>query len=533
MGWMAWPARAAAAPLRGLVWALRRLQTRGGVVLELDVEALPDPVAAAWLPLALREAAEDPAVMSVLLRLRSPPAGWGLTEDLRRCILHLEARGTPVVALLEDADTRLYWLASAASRVVMVPPGSLHLSPLGGDLTFFAAAADRLGVAFEVVSAGEYKAAGEPFTRRHASPAYLESSEAVIDSLHETIVADLAAARGRTTADIEALLREGPMTARAAREAGLVDEVVYEDQLVDAIDAVSRRVDAGRWLRLAGFATSLRGWGRPSRIAVVHLHGTVVVEDDSGRGAIAARDVVPLLHELATDDRFVAVVLAVDTSGGSALASDLIWRAASVLGERKPVIAAFGDVAASGGFYLAAAARRIVVRATTLTGSIGVVGGKVLVQDALRKIGVSTQPVGAGGGALSPLRPMTEDDRAGVATLMAELYVGFVQRVADGRGRPFDEVEPHCRGRVWSGAAALTIGLVDEEGDLAHAIELARAEAGAADARVVHLQIDAGGWLQRLVRGVVRRQIGAQLPALWSLRSARALTWWSGDGGPR
>jgi protease-4 len=516
-----------------VVWALRRLQTRGGVVLELDVDASPDPVTAAWLPLALRDAADDPRVVSVVMRLRSPPAGWGLTEDLRRCILHLEAHKTPVVVLLEDADTRLYWLASAASRVVMVPPGSLHLTPMGGDLTFFAAAAARVGVAFEVVSAGEYKAAGEPFTRQHASPAYLESTEAVIEALHETVVADIAASRSRKVEEIEALLREGPMSARSACEAGLVDEVIYEDQLVDAIDEVARRVDAGRWLRLAGMATGLAGWGRPGRVAVVHLHGTVVVEDDSGRGVIAARDVVPLLHDLATDDRIVAVVLEVDTSGGSALASDLIWRAASVLGERKPVIAAFGDVAASGGFYLAAAARRIVVRATTLTGSIGVVGGKVLVQEALRKIGVSTQPVGAGGGALSPLRPMSEDDRAGVATLMAELYVGFVQRVADGRGRPFDEVEPHCRGRVWAGTAALAVGLVDEEGDLAHAIGLAREAAGAPDAGVVHVQIEAGGWLQRLVRGVVRRQIGAQLPALWSLRSARALTWWSGDGGPR
>ena len=231
---------------------------------------------------------------------------------------------------------------------------------------------------------------------------------------------------------------------------------------------------------------------------------------------IRSRDVVPALRALTEADEVAAVVLHVRSGGGSAFASDLIWEAVRVLSEKKPVVASFHDVSASGGFYLAAPVREIFVRSTTLTGSIGVFGGKLVLRDALRRIGVTMVPMATQPGALrmSPTRPFNDDERERFRASLQHVYDGFVERVATGRGRTVEEIEPHCRGRIWSGPAALRVGLVDRVGDLfdavARAAELADLGSGW---RRVDMTTRPESMFMTAVRALLRRQgLGVAAP---------------------
>jgi protease-4 len=246
-------------------------------------------------------------------------------------------------------------------------------------------------------------------------------------------------------------------------------------------------------------------------VAVVHLQGPVILTSKGTSTAIAAHTVAPLLKKLAEDDDVGAVVLHVDSPGGSALASDILWRAVDELRRKKPVVAAFEDVAASGGYYLAAPANVIVARSGTLTGSIGVFGGKLVVGEGLRRAGVHTQEIAGAPNAncFTASHPFTDDQRLRFRASLQRVYDGFVQRVAAGRSKSIEEIEPHCRGRVWTGRAAMTRGLVDDEGDLARAIARAAnlAGVGAADIRrrdvAAHREPFWSRWLQGLLRQMV------------------------------
>jgi protease-4 len=220
-------------------------------------------------------------------------------------------------------------------------------------------------------------------------------------------------------------------------------------------------------------------------VAVLHLEGSIVMDDSGGfagrsRPMIRARKVLPMLQELREDERVGAVVLHVNSPGGSALASDLLWREVGLLAKAKPVIASFADVAASGGYYLSAPVAEIFARSATLTGSIGVVGGKLVIGEGLRKVGVFSQTVTAASNAtvFSPNRVFSDEQRVRFRQSLQRFYDGFVERVAEGRNVAFADVEPHCRGRVWTGRQAKERGLVDRRGDLQDAVERARVLAG-------------------------------------------------------
>lgn len=533
MRWVAW---LVAWPLRALAGVVLAMLTGRGTTLLLDVEGVTEAADAAQLALAVRRVIRAPKVRGLVIRLRELPGGWALTSDLREAIAAVVASGREVTVVLEEAGTQGWWLATAASRVVLVPQGTLTLSPLGGEMTFLGEALDRLGVDVDVISAGAYKAAGEPMTRSWATPENLEATEALVADLREAVVTDIAASRGMTPDAVRAALGGGPWAASEAHEAGLVDALAYDDEVIDAI--AGNTTGAGTWLRWRSRADRWATWGRADVVAVLHLQGPVVMEDPSGRPAIAARDIVPVVDALREDARVRAVVLHIDTSGGSALASDLIWRAVARLVEDKPVVASMADTAASGGYYIAAPARHIVARPTSLTGSIGVVGGKPSVQRLLRGVGVRSQPIGEGAGMNSLARPLSAPLRERLQATMRVTYQGFVERVAAGRGRTVEEVEPVCRGRVWSGASAARVGLVDALGGLDTAIMMAAGEADAADGvPVVHLVARSGPpWarLARRVMGASARLIGpvgeVAAPALawsWLTREAgRPLAWW-------
>jgi protease IV len=488
MRWLAW--LLVRPPCLVLAWSLeivqRRRLGRAGI-LELHLGRHEREGVALDRLADFETAARHPRVRGVLLHLDTPALGWAGLQEWQAVLERLKDQGKLLVAWVEAPTTAAYTLASVCDRIVLPPLGEVGLVGVAGQLRFLGGALNRLGLAFELEAAGEYKSYGESFTRTYATPENREATRALIDGLHQEVLETVARHRLMTVAEVQALVERAPLTAEEALEAGLVDEIAYEDGLNDwlaeQLDCKPRRVSARSATRLHGWIRALEsvGAGEPL-VVVVHLRGAVVISDKGHRGrtVIASRATVPALEQLREDPRVKAVVLAVDSPGGSALASDLIWREVELLTRSKPVVAWFGDTAASGGYYLAAAASEILARPSTLTGSIGVVGGKLVVGKALATVGVHSEWVGAGPNAAlyNPDRPFTPSQRERFRKVLQRTYDTFVQRVAAGRRRPEAAVEPFARGRVWTGRAALEHGLVDALGGLSDAILRARRLSG-------------------------------------------------------
>lgn len=457
----------------------------GAVVLLADIRRGDDARDRAAFLHRLRRAAADPDVKGVLLTLEGPPGGWASCSDLRRVIADLRAAGKPVYAALEQPGNAAMWIASACDRVFIVPTGEVLLIGIGTELQFFGDLLDRLGVEADFEAAGRYKSFGEPFLRRFASPDNQEAMRALIGDLQDQLVEGIAAGRRLTEDAVRDLLVRAPLSAKDAVDAGLCDQLAYRDEILKWIDGQlggkSKPLEIAKWARrdvVAEWADRL-GEARET-VAVVYLEGNIVMDDHGPGTRIRAKRAVKILDKLREDDDVKAVVLHVNSPGGSALASDIIWHEVDRLQRTRPVVACFEDVSASGGFYLAAPAAEILARPTSLTGSIGVFGGKLVLSDAMRKSGVHTQQIlGAPNAALfSPSHRFTDDQRVRFRGSLQRFYDGFVGRVAAGRRTPVDVIEPHCRGRVWTGRAARERGLVDRFGDRFDAIERARELAG-------------------------------------------------------
>ncbi len=431
----------------------------------------------------LESAADDPRISGVLLRIVGAPSGWSKVHSLRRAVVRVREAGKPVAAYAETLDAASFLLVSAATKIWLPEAGSLFLVGLRADSYFFRGLLDNLGVRPEVVRAGDYKSAAERFTRDRMSPEAREQIEALVDDLFSELVDGIATGRGLDAAQVKALIDRGPFRARAAAELGLIDGCLYPDGIEDKLALLGEPTDpsvtpsdsrpavqqpkvrlvdavAYRNLRLSARAFVPMGTSLP-RIAYVLASGTIG-RGTEGRGILSG-SMSKLFERLRERDDVRGVVLRIDSPGGDAIASDLLWRAASRVAETKPVVASMGDVAASGGYFLAAAAHRVFAEAGTLTGSIGVIGGKLNMEGLYARLGVSTDAVerGARAGLLSDDRDFTPDERAAIRDEISGLYDIFIDRVATGRGLSHEAVDRVARGRVWSGAAARSHGLVD------------------------------------------------------------------------
>lgn len=460
---------------------MQRASSSRNTVLDLRVTRQADIRSRSLLVERLLRVADDADIKAVLLRIDAPPGGWAATGDLRDAILALREAGTQVHALLESPGNGAMYLASACDHVFIVPTGEVGLLGIGAELTFFGAALEKLGIKPDFEAAGAYKSFGEAYTRTFASMANQEAMGSLIEDLHRQLVAGIAAGRQLTIEEVETALEAAPLSAAEAHDRDLVDTLAYDDEVRTWLKS-----EYGEAMKLVGF----EGWSRRDfaiqqlenageagkSVAVVHLDGPIVMDRGGRQSNIKARRVVEVLRGLRKNDNVGAVVLNVNSPGGSALASDVMWREVELLGRDKPVVAVFEDVAASGGYYLAAPAAEIFARQGTLTGSIGVFGGKMVVGEGLRKLGVHTQRLDGDSNALvySPTRPFNDVQRERFRASLQRFYDGFVQRVATGRKRDVDEVEPHCRGRVWTGADARQRGLVDTLGTLLDAVKRAR-----------------------------------------------------------
>ena len=435
----------------------------------------------------LRKAKADSRVASVLLvptGFQSPY--WAKLQEVRDAIADFRRSGKPVYAHLEYGGQPEYVLATACDRIFLVPSSSLDLTGLASYQMFLRGTLDKIGAYPDLIHIGAYKTAANQLTEKTMTPAHREMAESLNTDLFEQVIRAVADGRKKSEADVRALMDQGPFLPEEAKAAGLIDDVAYEDQ-VDAklknADGDRRRIDLDDYQRIS--PASL-GINRGPRIAVLYASGLIA----SGGGGfdplngtiVGSGTMAEHIRKIRKDDRFKAVILRVDSPGGSAVASDVIWRELMLIRDAKPakpLVASMSDLAASGGYYIAMAAPTIVAEPGTLTGSIGIYGGKIVTGGTYEKIGVTIEPVSKGRNAEmnSPIRPYNTEERAEVEAQLTTFYDQFVEKAARSRNLTPDRVNEVAQGRVWTGRQAKAIGLVDELGGLERAVALAKQKA--------------------------------------------------------
>ena len=461
------------------------------------------------------KARRDSAISGLILKIDSPSFGWAKLQEFRRTIERFRKSGKKTYAILEMAGNQAYLLATACDEIVMPESGWLMTTGVRAETMFFKGLFDWLGIQADMMQMGKYKGAAEPYTRTSMSPALREELSAVLDDYYAQLVETVATARKLSPEAVKAAIDEAPISARRAAELKLIDRVAYPDQLRDALKqsletkslAVSenygkKKLDTD-FSGLAGFMklmTLLMGGETeaPARstkpkVAVIYASGMIVDAEEPLYellgGVITADTIVKAIKKAADDPKVVAIVLRVDSPGGSALASDLIWR--ELVRQQKPVIASMSDTAASGGYYIAMGARKIFAGSGTLTGSIGVLGGKLALKGLFAKVGITVESISRGknAGALSSTDPFTESERAAMQKLLADTYDQFVSKAAQGRKMDKAKLEELAQGRIWTGQMAVKNGLVDQLGTLDDAVVEAKTAAGLAADEDVELLI--------------------------------------------
>lgn len=441
--------------------------------------------------------AANDQVRHLVLRFGDAAMSFAAAEELRAEIVAFGGDDSDrAVHCYADSPANVtYMVMSACDSIGIAPVGQVTISGVAAMPIHLRGALDRLGVEADFLHIGAFKGAAEPLTRDAPSPEMVTTLEAILDQTYAVMVEAIASGRKLEPGQVKKLVDTAVFVAEDAVTAKLVDEVATFESWRDG-----HAGDLGwRVVELAGseppsMATLMQSLGlvprkRPSapHVALVYAVGNVVDGKGSGpigaRSEIAPRPLVAALRALAADDAVKAVVLRVDSGGGSALASETIWQAIADVRKQKPVVMSMGSVAASGGYYIGCGADAIYASQTTLTGSIGVVGGKLAVNKGLRKLGISTHPMGRGKRALlfASLGPWSPDERAAIRDMMQKVYDAFVARVSEGRGKSVGDVHKVAQGRVWTGAAARERGLVDEIGGLSQALADARKRAGLSD----------------------------------------------------
>jgi len=446
----------------------------------------------------LRLAAGDPKIVALSLTLDGLAAGWARLSDLRRALTSFRKSGKPVYCHIQDGGNAEYYLASACDWVLMPPAAHLNLVGLSAEVFFLRDVLDRFGIGAQLQAVGEYKSAAEMFTRTGMSAPARQQLDLLLDDHYEELCRAMQD-RGFSREEVAQKIDAGPFTAREALEQKLLDGVCYQDEIADRLKEKFgekiRAVPATRYFKGDGFFRLLFTFRR-ARIGVINVTGFIDVgesrKNQAGRAVAGADTITGFLDHAKQARRVKAIVLRIDSPGGSGLASDLIWRKISLVGKTKPIVVSFGDVAASGGYYIAAPAAHILAEPTSITGSIGVLAGKFVAHELMNRLAVRRESLqrGAHAGYDSLFSEFTQAESDHLQRQIQEFYrEDFVRKVADGRKLADDVVDQAGRGRVWSGARAKGQKLVDEIGGFLEAIQKARELAhipAARKVRVVH-----------------------------------------------
>lgn len=487
----------------------------------------PTQLSAQDLGAALRRARLDDRIDGVLLRCDRFPGSWAQAQELVAHLAALQERGRQVVAYVEAPGSLDYALAAGADRILVAPEGFLAPVGLRARLSFVADTLEKVGVEADFVTVGEYKSAPEQFQEREPSPPSRRQVEAYLDDALEWWNQRMASGRGVDVDRVDDLLDRAPLDAPSAVETGWADEAV------DLPTWLNRRgLERGENLvsPLHYLADSAEVGNPGPRVATVYVDGTIqggIHGRDQVLGAIAGSEtVVERLERAARDPDVAAVVLRIDSPGGSAVASDVIHRAVQRVREEKPVVASMGGSAASGGYYVAMGSDAIVADELTVTGSIGVFTGKFVLGDLYEKLGIAHATIdrGPNAGLFGELEPFTPDQRARMRERLESFYRRFVQRVADGRSLAFAQVDSVAGGRVWSGRRALDHGLVDELGGYERALAVAAEQAGLSGTPRVRTYQPRPGFYERVLQRAFETSSARPMLSLRALGPVADLT---------
>ncbi len=422
----------------------------------------------------MAKAERDDRIARVVLRVRNLEIGWGQAQELRDAIRRLRDAGRRPIAYLEAVGFGVnieYYVASAADEVKIAPAGFGGVVGLAGEYLFLGQMWKKFGIEFDVARAGRYKSAVETLAGDEMSDEYREVANSLLDSLNHQFVAGIAESRGLTPARVRKIIDRAPMTPRELLHHGLVDEIAFFDELLESLDGPS--VEARDYARVD--AASL-GFEPVAQFALIYGSGNVVVGERGGSTArpVMASDVVADALEAAADDPAIdAIIFRIDSPGGSVLAADIIWRALEVAKQsEKPLIASFSNVAASGGYYVAAGADAILAPPGSVTGSIGVFALRPVLQGLFEKLEVHVESMtrAAHADLLIASKPLSPETAAVLDREIEAIYRLFIERVAAGRELELRQVDGIAQGRVWTGEQALQRGLIDELGGLSEAV---------------------------------------------------------------
>ena len=466
--------------------AFTRVLTSGGEPATLQLRSVTEAIA---------RAANDDRIAGILLIGEMTPAGYGsgfaALKEMREALVDFRAAGKPVMAYLENATTLEYYLASAADEIIIDPYGMIAMPGLASEPMFFAGAFEKFGVGVQVTRVGKYKSAVEPFIRQDLSPENREQFTQLMGDIWADLLGDIAAGRGLTPADVQAVVdREGIVRPEIALESNWVSRVAYRDEVlaelkertgVDEGDDYFTQIDLADYARMPG-AVQPAG-GQRGRIAVVYAEGDIV-DGEGSIGEVGGTRFARELRRLRQDEEVDAIVVRINSPGGSATASEHIQREIRLAREEKPVVISMGSYAASGGYWIAAYGERIFAEPGTITGSIGVFGVQFDVKKlANETLGLTFDSVKTGRYAdlFTITRPKTAAELAVIQSMVDWIYDEFISKVAEARSLDRAVVQEIAQGRVWSGTQALQLGLVDELGGLDAALAHAASSAGLGD----------------------------------------------------
>src|SRR5436190_8674903 len=434
----------------------------------------------------LRKAKADTRVRAVLLK----PTGftspfWSKVQEIREAVIDFRKSGKPIYAYLEYGGDREYYLATAADKVFLMPSSPLDLVGVATYQLFLRGTLDKIGATPDLHHIGTYKTAVNTFTQKGYTPAHREMDESLNRDLYEQIVRGIADGRKKHDEEIRALIDDGPFMPEDALRAGLVDDIAYEDQVDEKLRGGDRvtRMDGDEYARVS--LTSL-GLNKGPRIGVIYAAGAITSGKsgfDPVNGAVAGSDtLIEYIRRARRDNSLRAIVVRIDSPGGSAAASDAIWRELTLARQEKadrPLIASMSDLAASGGYYIAMPAQVIVAEPSTLTGSIGIFGGKIVTGGVYEKLGVNIESTSVGRHAEinSPVRPFNAEELKKLQEQLQAFYDQFVEKVAESRHSTPEQIDMLAQGRVWTGRQAKQNHLVDELGGLDKAIAIAKQRA--------------------------------------------------------
>jgi len=442
----------------------------------------------------IKKAKEDENIDGIYLDFTIIPAGMATIEEIRSALLDFKASGKFIISYADTYTQSTYYLASVADKVYLNPEGLLTWTGMRSEIMFFKEALEKLGIEAQIIRHGKFKSAVEPFMYNQMSEDNREQVMTYMGSIWDHMLTHIAETRNLSVEQLNKLADNLTLhNANAALENGMVDELKYKDEILAELKERTERKEKEeiKSIQLAKYnkVPKERKSLEKNKIALVYASGSVIM-GEGAEGTIGSDRISRAIREARKDTTIKAIVFRVNSGGGSALASEVIWREVKLAQQVKPVIASLGDVAASGGYYIVAPAEKIVANPNTITGSIGVFGmipnGKELLND---KLGIHVDVVKTNKHAdiYSFSRPLSAKERATIQLGVENTYETFITHVAEGRGMTKEDVDEIGQGRVWSGANAMEIGLVDEFGGMDKAIELAAQSASLEKYRVVEL----------------------------------------------